>query len=74
LQDGQRQDFERQRVFGVKESAVITMEGRHDTSATKDGVVTLSGKAKNAAEKDLVTKLVKDVNGVVGVNNLMAIE
>lgn len=41
---------------------------------TKRGVVTVSGKAKNAAEKDLVTKLVKDINGVNSVRNRMTIE
>ncbi len=43
------------------------------TVATKRGVVTVGGKAKNAAEKDLVTKLVKDVNGVKSVKNRMTI-
>jgi osmotically-inducible protein OsmY len=41
---------------------------------TKHGVVTVSGKARNAAEKELVTKLVKDINGVNGVRNRMTIE
>jgi osmotically-inducible protein OsmY len=40
---------------------------------TNDGAVTLSGKAKNASEKDLVTKFVKDVQGVKSVNNQMTI-
>lgn len=40
---------------------------------TNDGVVTLSGIAKNDAEKALVTKLVKDVNGVLSVNNQMTV-
>ena len=43
------------------------------TVATKRGVVTVAGKARNAAEKDLVTKLVKDVNGVKGVKNRMTV-
>jgi hyperosmotically inducible protein len=42
--------------------------------ATKHGVVTVTGKAGNAAEKDLVTKLVKDINGVKSVKNRMTIE
>jgi len=41
------------------------------TVTTKNGIVTLGGKAKNTAEKDLVTKLVKDINGVKDVNNMM---
>jgi osmotically-inducible protein OsmY len=41
---------------------------------TTNGVVTLSGKARNAAEKDLVTKLVKDINGVKSVKNRMTVE
>ena len=41
---------------------------------TKRGVVTLYGKASNAAELNRVTKLAKDVNGVKGVKNRMAIE
>jgi len=46
----------------------------HTTVETNKGVVTLGGKAKNASEKDLVTKIVKDVNGVKGVKNRMTIE
>lgn len=41
---------------------------------TKNGVVTVTGKAKNDAEKDLVTKLVRDVNGVKNVVNNMSTE
>jgi len=41
---------------------------------TKDGVVIVSGKAQNAAEVDLVTKLVEDVDGVLGVVNTMSID
>ena len=41
---------------------------------TKHGVVTLSGEARNAAEKDLVSKLVKDIKGVISVENDMTIE
>jgi osmotically-inducible protein OsmY len=40
---------------------------------TDNGVVTLSGMAKNKAQKELVTKLVKDINGVTSVNNRMTI-
>jgi len=41
---------------------------------TKLGVVTVGGKARNSAEKDLVSKLIRDINGVVKVRNLMIIE
>lgn len=41
---------------------------------TTDGVVTVSGAAKNTAEVDLVTKLIKDINGVKSVMNNMNIE
>jgi hyperosmotically inducible protein len=43
------------------------------TVATKRGAVTVGGKAANAAEKDLVTKLIKDINGVKSVKNRMTI-
>lgn len=38
---------------------------------TKNGVVELRGEADNQAQKDLTTELVKDVEGVKGVNNQM---
>lgn len=41
---------------------------------TNEGVVMLQGEAKNAAEKDLVTKFVKNINGVKVVDNQMTIE
>ncbi len=41
---------------------------------TLNGQVTLSGTAKNAAEKSLVTKLVTDISGVLGVVNNMTVE
>jgi len=41
---------------------------------TKDGVAMVSRKAQNAAEVDLVTKLVEDVDGVIGVVNTMSID
>jgi len=40
---------------------------------TKNGIVTLQGKASNQAEKDLTTEYAKDVEGVKGVNNEMAV-
>lgn len=43
------------------------------TVVTNDGIVTLGGKAKNPSEKDLVSKVVKDVNGVKSVVNNMTI-
>jgi osmotically-inducible protein OsmY len=39
---------------------------------TKDGIVTLQGEAASQAQKDLTTEYVKDVEGVKGVNNQMA--
>ena len=41
---------------------------------TRKGEVTLTGIAKNAAEKSLVTKLVTDIHGVIGVDNKMTVE
>lgn len=58
----------------------MTLLSHRSTSAlntsvtTKDGVVTLSGKARNTAELNLATKLVKDVNGVKSVTNLMVVD
>jgi len=43
------------------------------TVTTKHGAVTVHGKARNSAEKDLVTKLIKDINGVKSVRNRMTI-
>ncbi len=39
----------------------------------KDGIVTLHGEATSQAQKDLTTEYVKDVEGVKGVNNEMAV-
>jgi hyperosmotically inducible periplasmic protein len=39
----------------------------------KDGIVTLRGEAANQAQKDLTTEYAKDVEGVKGVNNEMAV-
>ncbi len=41
---------------------------------TIEGVVTVSGVADNAAEKSLVTKLIKDVEGVMNVENNMSLK
>jgi len=41
--------------------------------ASKRGVVTVGGRAANAAEKDLVTRLIRDVNGVKKVKNRMTV-
>ena len=74
------------RVIGNIDDASITAQAKmslllhRSTSArntrvvTNNGVVTLEGVAENAAEKDLVTKLVKDIDGVKSVNNQMTIE
>jgi len=51
----------------------------HSTSAlrthveTTDGIVTVTGTAKNQAEIDLVTKLVRDIDGVKDVRNEMTV-
>ena len=39
----------------------------------KDGIVTLRGEADSQAQKDLTTEYAKDVEGVKGVNNEMAV-
>lgn len=39
----------------------------------KDGIVTLQGEATNPAQKDLTTEMVKDVEGVQGVENEMTV-
>lgn len=44
------------------------------TVRTRRGAVTLEGRAANAAERDLVTRLVKDINGVRKVKNRMSLE
>ncbi|HBA59455.1 MAG TPA: transport-associated protein [Elusimicrobia bacterium] len=46
----------------------------YTTVAVRRGVVTVGGRARTAAEKETVTRLVKDVNGVRKVKNLMTIE
>lgn len=43
----------------------------HTKVETNNGVVTLTGKARNFAEIDLVTKYVKDIDGVHSVKNKM---
>lgn len=48
--------------------------GLYTTVAVRRGVVTVGGRARTDAEKALVTKLVKDVNGVKKVKNLMTVE
>jgi hyperosmotically inducible periplasmic protein len=41
---------------------------------TSNGIVTVQGLASNQAEKELVTQLIKDINGVRGVNNQMFVQ
>jgi len=48
--------------------------GLYTTVAVRRGVVTVGGRARTDAEKALVTRLVKDVNGVKKVKNLMTVE
>lgn len=45
----------------------------HTGIKTHEGAVTVSGIASNDAEKNLVTKLIRDINGVVSVTNNMSI-
>ncbi len=58
----------------------MTLLSRRSTGAlrtkvsTLAGIVTVSGVAKNEAEKSLVTKLIKDIHGVISVTNNMTIE
>ena len=46
----------------------------YTTVAVRRGVVTVGGRAATEAQKALVTRLVKDVNGVKKVKNLMTVE
>jgi len=72
----------KEKIDDVSVAALVRMalllhystSGLYTTVATRRGVVTVEGRAKNAAEKDLVTKVVKDVNGVKKVKNLMTID
>jgi len=48
--------------------------GAYTTVAVRRGVATVGGKARTAAEKDQVSRIVKDVNGVTAVKNLMTIK
>jgi len=58
----------------------VLLASHHSTSAIKTGihtmvgVVTVTGVAKNDAEISLVSKLIKDVNGVTKVINNMTVE
>lgn len=74
------------RVLGKIDDASITAQAkmslllhrstsiRNTRVITNNGVVTLEGVAENAAEKELVTKLVRDIDGVKSVTNRMTIE
>lgn len=72
----------REKIDDVSVSALVRMalllhhstNALYTTVAVKRGVITVSGKAKTEAEKSLVTRIVKDVSGVKGVNNLMSVE
>ena len=63
----------------ITTKAKATLLANRSTSAmrtsvtVKDGIVTITGTAKNLAEKDLVTKLIRDINGVKDVKNEMTI-
>jgi len=64
-------------VSAQVKSALSSHHSTSDVSTavtTRDGEVTLTGIAKNSAEKALVSKLVKDINGVSSVKNEMTVE
>lgn len=71
-----------EKIDDVSVAALVRMALllHHSTSgvnasvAVKRGVVTVEGRGRTAAEKELVSKVVKDVNGVKGVKNLMVIQ
>ena len=64
----------------IKAQVKLELLFHSSTSAMKtevevnDGIVTVRGIAKNDAERDLVGKLVNNVKGVKGLNNLITIE
>lgn len=72
----------KEQVDDVSVAALVRMalvlhhstNGLYTTVAVRRGVVTVGGRARTDAEKALVTKLVKDVNGVKKVKNLMTVE
>jgi osmotically-inducible protein OsmY len=70
-----------EKVDDISVSALVRMalqlhrstSGLQVAVATKLGVVTVGGRAASAAEKELVTKLIRDVNGVKRVKNRMTV-
>jgi osmotically-inducible protein OsmY len=72
----------KEKIDDVSVAALVRMalvlhhstSGIYTTIATRRGVVTVGGRAKSAVQKELVTKLIKDVNGVKKVKNRMTIE
>jgi osmotically-inducible protein OsmY len=71
-----------EKIDDVSISALVRMalllhhstSGLYTSIGVRRGVVTVDGRAKNAAQKDQVTKVVKDINGVKKVKNLMTLE
>ncbi len=78
---GQKPRSASEKVDDISVNALVRMalqlhrstSGLQVAVATKKGVVTVGGRAASAAEKDLVTKLIRDVNGVKNVKNRMTI-
>ena len=56
------------------EEKMTNVTERRVTNVTEGRMTKRLSHYEKAAEKDLVTKLVNDINGVKGVNNLMTVE
>jgi osmotically-inducible protein OsmY len=71
-----------EKIDDVSVAALVRMALllHHSTSGinasvgVRRGVVTAEGRARTSAEKELVTRVIKDVNGVKSVKNLMIIK
>ena len=78
---GQKPRTTSEKIDDISVSALVRMalqlhrstSGLQVAVATKLGVVTAGGRAASAAEKDLVTRLIRDVNGVKKVKNRMTV-
>ena len=71
-----------ERIDDVSVAALVRMalvlhhstSGLYTTIAARRGAITVGGRARTAAQKELVTRIIKDVDGVKKVKNLMTIE
>lgn len=78
---GQKPRSTSEKIDDISVSALVRMalqlhrstSGLQVAVATKLGVVTVGGRAASAAEKELVTRLIRDVNGVKRVKNRMTV-